>query len=137
MTDFGQILLRELDAKEEKKEKTLRKTTKRKKETKTSKSFVVAKKTVRPKLSKPKRTVLTQEVKNPVWLSLFEAATIGGVEKRTIKRAIKNDLIKYKIVDNRYQVEFRSVILFLTSKKKLLNKLNENGVGQYIERWIK
>ncbi|MFA5248778.1 MAG: hypothetical protein WC415_06245 [Patescibacteria group bacterium] len=82
------------------------------------------------------RTMLSREAINPVWLSLFEAAKLGGIDKKTIKRAIKSDLIKYKIVDNRYQVEFRSIVLFIASRKRLLNKLNEEGIGQYIEKWI-
>jgi hypothetical protein len=80
--------------------------------------------------------LLSREAINPVWLSLFETAKLGGIDKKTLKRAIRNDLIKYKIVDNRYYVDFRSAILYLAGKKRLWNKLREFGIGQYVEKWI-
>jgi hypothetical protein len=83
-----------------------------------------------------KSTLLSREAINPLWLSLFETAKLGGIDKKTLKRAIRNDLIKYKIVDNRYYVDFRSAILYIAGKKRLWNKMRELGIGQYVEKWI-
>lgn len=80
-------------------------------------------------------TILTKEVKNPLWLSVSQAAAIGGVNNKTIRRAIQNRLISYKIVNNRYILDFKSLITYLYSNTKLKNKLNLQGIGQYIVKW--
>jgi hypothetical protein len=82
-----------------------------------------------------KNTFLSLEAANPVWLTMAETAKIGGIKKRTIKRALRAGWIKYKISEKRYQVDFRSALLYLRSKKKLWNKLKEFGLGQYVEKW--
>jgi len=74
-------------------------------------------------------------ITNPIWLSVSEAAKIGGVQTKTIRRAIQSKTIRYKIIGNRYLIEISSVINFLHTTKKLKNKLNEHGIGQYIEKW--
>jgi len=66
---------------------------------------------------------------------MAEAAKLGGIQKRTIKRAIRANAIRYRIVESRYQVDMRSVLLYFFSKKKLWNKLIEFGIGQYVEKW--
>jgi hypothetical protein len=146
MTDFNQILSREIETGKIAKKDSGKNISNKKVPAKNKKTAVLKskKKSSTAKKNSPKenkkkleqRTVLSKETANPIWLSLTEAAKIGGLDKKTIKRAIKKDLIKYKIVDNRYQVEFRSAILFLLSRKKLWNKLNETGIGQYIEKWM-
>jgi hypothetical protein len=78
---------------------------------------------------------LSQDANNPVWLTMAEAAKLGGIQKRTIKRAIRANAIRYRIVESRYQVDMRSVLLYFFSKKKLWNKLIEFGIGQYVEKW--
>jgi len=70
-----------------------------------------------------------------VWVSLSEASSIGGVQTKTLRRAIKSGRLRYKIVKNRYLVDFSSLINLLLSTKKLRNKLNESGVGQYVKEW--
>lgn len=74
-------------------------------------------------------------VVNPIWLSVSEAAKFGGVKTKTIRRAIQGGILRYKIVKNRYLIDFSSVIHFLMEKTKLKNKLNQHGIGQYIEKW--
>jgi len=75
------------------------------------------------------------EVKSPVWLSVSEAAKIGGVQSKTIRRAIQDNQVKYKIVGNRYLIDFSSLIAYLRAKTKLKNKLNQFGLGQYVDKW--
>lgn len=77
-----------------------------------------------------------QEADNPIWLSVSEAANLGGVQGKTIRRAIKTDShLLYKIVKNRYQIEFGSLITFLHKNTKLKNKLKDFGLAQYISEW--
>lgn len=77
-----------------------------------------------------------QEVKYPIWVSVSEAADLGGVQGKTIRRAIKSDPnLKYKIVKNRYQIELGSLLVFLNKNTKLKNKFSEFGLGQYVSEW--
>ena len=80
-------------------------------------------------------SVLTRAVRFPVWLSVSESAKLGGVNTKTIRRAIQSRELKYKIVKGRYTVEFASFVQYLYSKTKLRNKLKFNGLGQYINKW--
>ena len=76
------------------------------------------------------------EVKYPIWVSVSEAADLGGVQGKTIRRAIKSDTnLKYKIVKNRYQIELGSLLIFLNKNTKLKNKFKEFGLGQYVSEW--
>lgn len=78
----------------------------------------------------------TKEVKYPIWVSVSEAADLGGVQGKTIRRAIKSDSkLVYKIVKNRYQIELGSLLSYLHKNTKLRNKINEFGLGQYVKEW--
>jgi len=78
----------------------------------------------------------TKEVKYPIWVSVSEAADLGGVQGKTIRRAIKSDQnLKYKIVKNRYQIELGSLLTYLHKNTKLKNKVSEFGLGQYVKEW--
>ncbi|OGF27744.1 hypothetical protein A2331_06580 [Candidatus Falkowbacteria bacterium RIFOXYB2_FULL_34_18] len=81
------------------------------------------------------KNILLKNVSNPLWISVSEAAKFGGVTTKTIRRAIQTEKIAYKIIKNRYLIDFRSTILYLHTKTKLKNKLNEFGIGQYIKKW--
>lgn len=78
---------------------------------------------------------LNNEIKTPIWLSVSESAKIGGVQTKTIRRAIQNNKVKYKIIGNRYLIDLASLITFLRAKTKLKNKLNQFGLGQYVDKW--
>jgi hypothetical protein len=85
---------------------------------------------------KPKKSpVLSNGVLFPIWLSVSESAKVGGVTTKTIRRALQGQKLTYKIVKNRYLIDLGSVIKYLFTKKKLLNKLIQNGIGQYIDKW--
>ena len=77
----------------------------------------------------------TKKIKNPLWMSVSEAAKTGGVQTKTIRRAIKSNQISYKVIGNRYLVNLDSLIHFLYTKTKLKNKLKEFGIGQYVKEW--
>jgi len=71
---------------------------------------------------------------NLIWLSVSEAAKVGGVQTKTIRRAIKKEL-KFKVKGNRYFINLTSLIIYLHRNTKLQNKLKEHGIGQYIKEW--
>ena len=81
-----------------------------------------------------KKTEL-KDVRMPIWLLISESAKIAGVNAKTVRRAIQSKKVKYKIVQNRYQVDLASLIEFVYSSSKLKNKLYTNGIGQYITQW--
>src|SRR3989339_942214 len=81
------------------------------------------------------RLPLTKKVFKPIWLSVSESAKLGGVAQKTIRRALTGKQLKYKIVKDRYLIDLASVITFLFSNTKLKNKLNFNGIGQYVDIW--
>jgi len=93
---------------------------------------------IKPKklVKKINKTLLTTPLKNELWVSVSEAAKLGGVQTKTIRRAIDAKLVNFKIISNRYLITLTSVILYLNTKTKLKNKLNECGIGQYIKDWI-
>lgn len=77
--------------------------------------------------------IINKEIAFPLWFSVSASAKIGGVDPKTIRRALKNKAgLKYKIVKDRYQIELGSLLAFLEKNTKLRNKLNKNGLGQYL-----
>lgn len=74
-------------------------------------------------------------IKNPLWLPAAQSAMLLGVQKRTIKRAIKSNHVLYKIEHNKYLIEVGSLINYAHSTKRLENKLYNEGFGQYIKKW--
>jgi len=87
------------------------------------------------KIKEKNTELLKKEIANPLWFSVSEVAKLGGVQTKTIRRAIQSNAVKYKVIKNRYLLDFASVIVYLHSKKKLLNKLKNFGIGQYIDKW--
>ncbi|MCK5062202.1 helix-turn-helix domain-containing protein [Candidatus Parcubacteria bacterium] len=90
------------------------------------------------KKTKPKKeitTILTEQVKNPLWISISTAAQLGGVNNKTIRRAVQAKKIRYKITGNRYFVDFSSIIRYLHKNTKLRNKARKYGLEQYIVKW--
>ncbi|MBL7057833.1 hypothetical protein ISS03_00705 [Patescibacteria group bacterium] len=79
----------------------------------------------------------TKNTHNAIWLSVSEAAKLGGIQTKTIRRAIQSNIIEYRVVKNRYSIELKSLIFFLYSNVKLKNKLNTNGIGQFVDKWKK
>jgi hypothetical protein len=83
------------------------------------------------------KEILTKKIPYPVWLGVSECAKLGGVQPKTIRRALKSGHLKYKVEGNRYFIDLKALILYLMSTKKLQNKLKRQGIGQYIEKWKK
>ncbi len=84
----------------------------------------------------PEEFIANQDIINStIWLSVSEAAKIGGVQNKTVRRAIQYNQVKYKIIGNRYLIDLFSLIAYLHTKTKLKNKFNQFGLGQYVEKW--
>ncbi len=75
-----------------------------------------------------------QEAKNPLWVSVSEAAKLGGVQTKTIRRAIERKKIIFKVKDNRYSIEIGSVFRWLLASPKSKKKFLETGVIQYFKK---
>ncbi|MDA3840085.1 MAG: hypothetical protein PF572_03270 [Patescibacteria group bacterium] len=78
---------------------------------------------------------LSESEIEPIWVSVTEAAKFGGVQGKTIRRAIQANLISYKVINDRYQIDFGSVVRYLYTSTKLKNKITKEGVGKYIDKW--
>lgn len=72
------------------------------------------------------------DIREPIWLSVSETAKLGGVTDKTIRRAIDAGDLVYKIVGNRYYIDFSSALSFYCSTTKLYNKFMQKGLGQYL-----
>lgn len=70
-----------------------------------------------------------------VWLSVSEVALLGGLSTKTVRRAIENNQLRYRVINNRYQISFEMAIKFFLSSPTLANKLNQDGIGQWVEKW--
>jgi len=81
--------------------------------------------------------ILKYSIISPLWLSMSEAAKLGGVQTKTVRRAIKSNAVKFKVKNNRYLIDLTSLITYLHTKTKLKNKFNQSGLGQYVEKWKK
>ena len=79
--------------------------------------------------------VAPREVDHPLWISVSEAAKFGGVQTKTIRRAIESTALEFKVTKNRYHINLKSLIDFLLKSTKLKNKFSKNGLGQYIQTW--
>lgn len=68
-------------------------------------------------------------------LSVSQAAKLFGVSDRTVRRALGRNQIRYIIVRNRYQLNFESLLSWSQQSQHLSNKLQKNGLGQWVEKW--
>jgi len=68
-------------------------------------------------------------------LSVSEAAKFFGVEQKTIRRALKDGVLRYVVVRGRYKIPFETLLEWSQKRPKVKNKLSTNGVGQYVDRW--
>ena len=62
-------------------------------------------------------------------LSTSEAARLFGVDQKTIRRAIKDQQIKYVVVRGRYKLNFESLLEWSQKRTTVKNKLARQGLG--------
>lgn len=78
---------------------------------------------------------MTKNTSKPIRMGVSEAAKLFGVNPQTIRRAIKEQLITYIIVQGRYKLNFESVLKWSQKKTSTKNKLNNDGIGQFVDQW--
>ncbi|MBD3359131.1 MAG: helix-turn-helix domain-containing protein [Candidatus Buchananbacteria bacterium] len=72
---------------------------------------------------------------NLIRLSVSEAGKLFGIDQKTIRRAIKNQEIRYVVVRGRYKLNFDSLLKWSQKKTTIKNKNNKYGIGQYVDTW--
>lgn len=70
-----------------------------------------------------------------VRVSVSEAAKLFGISAQTIRRAIKDQEIRYVVVRGRYRLAFESLLEWSQQQTTTRNKLDRKGIGQYVDRW--
>lgn len=73
--------------------------------------------------------------KFPVRVSVSEAGRLFGVTSTTIRQAIKNQELRYIVVRGRYKINFESLVSWSQKNTRRRLKLEQEGVGQYVEKW--
>lgn len=70
-----------------------------------------------------------------VRVSVSEAAKLFGLSAQTIRRAIREQDIRYVVVRGRYRIAFESILEWSQRQTTTRNKLQKQGIGQYVDRW--
>jgi len=83
----------------------------------------------------PKKPIARQNEPKIIRVSVSEAARLFGVDDRTIRRAIKDQELRYIIVQNRYKINFESLVEWSQKRTRVKNKLAKEGIGQYVGQW--
>lgn len=73
--------------------------------------------------------------KDPIRLSVSEAAKMFGVSAMTMRRAIKDQEITYVVVQGRYKINFESLLRWSQRTTTIRHKRDSNGIGQFVEQW--
>jgi excisionase family DNA binding protein len=68
-------------------------------------------------------------------VSVSEAARLFGVSTKTIREAIKAQELRYVVVNNRYKINFESLVKWSQGSVRRSNKLTNQGIGQYVGSW--
>lgn len=76
-----------------------------------------------------------EQAKYPVRVSVSEAARLFGVDPHTVRRAIKREELRYIVVQGRYKINFESLVVWSQNRKTVNNKMQEKGIGQYVDKW--
>jgi excisionase family DNA binding protein len=73
--------------------------------------------------------------KKIIRVSVSEAARLLGLTSHTIRRAIKAEEITYVVVHGRYKINFESLIRWSQQKIRIKNKMEKDGIGQFVGQW--
>lgn len=68
-------------------------------------------------------------------VSVSEGAKLYGISAQTIRRAIKDQELRYVVVRGRYRIAFESLLEWSQKHTTTKNKLAKQGIGQYVDRW--
>ncbi len=75
------------------------------------------------------------ESKQPIRVTISQAANLFGISEKTIRRAIKDQEVLYIVVRGVYKIHFESLLKWSQSRVKTKNKFNRDGIGQYVDKW--
>lgn len=73
--------------------------------------------------------------KAPLRLTISQAANMFGINEKTVRRAISTGDLLYIVVRGVYKINFESLLKWSQSRPKLKNKLEQEGIGQFVDRW--
>jgi len=73
--------------------------------------------------------------KNPIRLTISQASNLFGVSQKTIRRALQEEVVSYVVVRGVYKISFESILKWSQSRVKIKNKMDNNGIGQYVDKW--
>jgi excisionase family DNA binding protein len=76
-----------------------------------------------------------KDQKEMIRVSISEAARLFGVNAQTIRRAIKSQEVTYVVVAGRYKLNFESLVKWSQRHTTVKNKLQNRGIGQYVDKW--
>ena len=82
-----------------------------------------------------KTPVETPNPETAIRVSISEASRLFGVNPRTIRRAIKNNELRYIVVRNRYKILFSSLVAWSQSRATVQHKCDKLGIGQWVQMW--
>lgn len=71
----------------------------------------------------------------PIRITISQAANLFGISQKTVRRAIKNQEVLYVVVRGVYKINFESLLKWSQSRVKTRNKLENQGIGQYVDKW--
>lgn len=72
---------------------------------------------------------------NPIRVSVSEAARLFGVNPLTVRRALKDQSLRYVVVRGRYKIDFASLVKWSQQRPLVKYKTETKGLGQYVEKW--
>jgi excisionase family DNA binding protein len=72
---------------------------------------------------------------NIIRVSVSEAAKLFGVSTKTIREAIKAQELRYIVVNERYKINFESLVQWSQKNKRRAAKLERQGIGQFVNQW--
>jgi len=78
---------------------------------------------------------MNQSIPKPIRVSVSEAARLFGVSTTTIRKALKNQELRYVVVRGRYKISFESLTEWSQQSTRRRNQLANNGIGQFVEKW--
>ena len=75
------------------------------------------------------------ELPKIIRVSVSEAARLFGIDAHTIRRAIQRQELRYVVVQGRYKLNFESLIEWSQKRVTVKNKLEKQGIGQFVDKW--
>ena len=72
---------------------------------------------------------------NLIRVSVSEAARLFGINPLTVRRAIKDQTLRYVVVRGRYKIDFGSLVKWSQQRPLVKYKTETKGLGQYVEKW--